>query len=103
MYASFIITLKTVPVLTFPLASDGVVLKLLGQLSKMATNKTPAKMGEWFSYAAYDVIGEMTFSQSFGFVDKGEDIGGSIANMETMELGFVVLGTSGPELPTSPS
>lgn len=67
-------------------------MKLLGQFDKLADAHTPTKLGEWFSYAAYDIAGEMTFSTSFGFVEKGEDIGGSIANMETMELGFVLLG-----------
>ena len=31
----------------------------------------------WFSYA-FDVIGDITYSERFGFLDRGEDIGGII-------------------------
>lgn len=67
-------------------------MKLFSRLDKAAENFEAIRMGDWFSYTAYDITGELTFSKSFGFVDKGEDIEGSIANMEQMELAFTVLG-----------
>ncbi|KAL2277289.1 hypothetical protein FJTKL_00131 [Diaporthe vaccinii] len=71
---------------------DDVLVKLLSWLDKSSEEKTSLRLGEFFSYAAYDVTGEVTFSQSFGFTEKGEDIGGAIAVNEAMELFFVLFG-----------
>lgn len=71
---------------------DEVLVKLLSWLDKSSEEKTPLKLGDFFSYAAYDIIGEVTFSKSFGFMEEGEDIGGAIAMNEAMELFFVLFG-----------
>ncbi|OCL15320.1 cytochrome P450 family protein [Glonium stellatum] len=34
--------------------------------------------GEWMQYYAFDIIGAITFSKRFGFLNNGEDIGGLI-------------------------
>ncbi|OJJ41504.1 hypothetical protein ASPWEDRAFT_102595 [Aspergillus wentii DTO 134E9] len=36
-------------------------------------------MGHWFQCYAFDVIGNITFGERFGFLDRGEDIQGTIA------------------------
>ncbi|KAH8200810.1 hypothetical protein TruAng_005047 [Truncatella angustata] len=71
---------------------DEVMTTFFSWLDRHSADGTPMKMGEFFSYAAYDVTGEVTFSKSFGFTEKGEDIGGAVAVNEAMELFFVVLG-----------
>ncbi|KAG8158167.1 hypothetical protein KVR01_011928 [Diaporthe batatas] len=71
---------------------DEVLVKMFAWLDKAAEEKTSLKLGEHFSYAAYDITGEVTFSKSFGFTEKGEDIGGAIAVNEAMELFFVLFG-----------
>lgn len=71
---------------------DEVLVKLFSWLEKSAEEKTPLKLGDFFSYAAYDITGEVTFSKSFGFTEKGQDIGGAIAVNEAMELFFVMFG-----------
>lgn len=71
---------------------DEVFVKLFSWLDKAAKEKTSLKLGDFFSYAAYDITGEVTFSKSFGFTEKGEDIGGAIAVNEAMELFFVLFG-----------
>ncbi|KAK3938182.1 cytochrome P450 [Diplogelasinospora grovesii] len=71
---------------------DEVLTKLFAWMDKASQDHTPMKMGDFFSYAAYDITGEVTFSRSFGFTDKGEDIGGAIATNEAMELFFSILG-----------
>ncbi|KKY38490.1 putative benzoate 4-monooxygenase cytochrome p450 [Diaporthe ampelina] len=71
---------------------DEVLVKLFSWLDKSSEEKTPLKLGDFFSYAAYDITGEVTFSKSFGFTEKGEDIGGAIAVNEAMELFFVLFG-----------
>lgn len=71
---------------------DEVLVKLLSWLDKSSEQKTSLKLGDFFSYVAYDITGEVTFSKSFGFTEKGEDIGGAIAVNEAMELFFVLFG-----------
>ncbi|EPS38643.1 hypothetical protein H072_7610 [Dactylellina haptotyla CBS 200.50] len=38
----------------------------------------------WLQYYAFDVIGEMTFSKKFGFLEKGEDVGGIIQTLHSL-------------------
>ncbi|KAM0717345.1 hypothetical protein Q7P37_007197 [Cladosporium fusiforme] len=52
-------------------------------LSKMSSLKnSPVDMGKWTQLFAFDVIGELTFSKSFGFMQAGTD-DGSFAQIET--------------------
>ena len=39
----------------------------------------PIRLDEWFTYFAFDVVGELTFSKDFGFLEAGRDIGQAIA------------------------
>jgi cytochrome P450 len=71
---------------------DDVLLKLFGQIGRAAEERRALRLGEFFSYAAYDVTGEVTFSRNFGFTEKGEDIGGAVATNEQMEMFFTILG-----------
>lgn len=71
---------------------NNVMIKFFSWMDKHSEEKTPVKMGDFLSYVAYDVTGEVTFSKSFGFTEKGEDIGGAIAVNEAMELFFVIFG-----------
>ncbi|KAF3171428.1 hypothetical protein TWF225_010599 [Orbilia oligospora] len=38
----------------------------------------------WLQYYAFDVIGEMTFSKKFGFLEKGEDVSGIIHTLHSL-------------------
>lgn len=40
----------------------------------------PFELGLWLSFLAWDILGEVTFSTRFGFLDQGRDIGNSIKN-----------------------
>ena len=40
--------------------------------------------GEWLQLFAFDVICELTFSKRMGFVERGEDIGDIISNLQWM-------------------
>lgn len=71
---------------------DEIISKLFSWIDKAAGNHTPMELGDFFSFAAYDITGEITFSKSFGFIEKGEDIQGAIAVNEGMELFFTVFG-----------
>lgn len=48
------------------------------RLTELADGGQPANMGHWFLCYAYDVIGTITFSKRFGFLDRGEDVEGVI-------------------------
>jgi cytochrome P450 len=37
--------------------------------------------GKWLQYYAFDVIGEMTFSKRFGFLERNEDVDGIIQSL----------------------
>ncbi|OSS53726.1 hypothetical protein B5807_00491 [Epicoccum nigrum] len=59
---------------------DVCIRLLKHRLQEFASSKTPVHLDEWFNYMAFDVIGEVVFSQRFGFLEAGKDLGGSIAN-----------------------
>ncbi|CAI6091322.1 unnamed protein product, partial [Clonostachys chloroleuca] len=45
-----------------------------GQLTKYADRGEAIEIGHWFQCYAFDVIGNITFSQRFGFLDSGDDV-----------------------------
>ena len=40
-------------------------------------------LGKWLQWYAFDVIGEITFSKRFGFMEEGRDVSGMIKGLET--------------------
>ncbi|KAK4233361.1 hypothetical protein C8A03DRAFT_19556 [Achaetomium macrosporum] len=52
---------------------DNAVLVFLNKLGDMAGQVVD--LGNWFQLFAFDVIGEITFSKPFGFMDAGSDDG----------------------------
>lgn len=38
-------------------------------------------MGKWLQFFAFDVMGTMTFSKRYGFLDQGKDVGGMLATI----------------------
>ncbi|XPS73592.1 hypothetical protein M3J09_005736 [Ascochyta lentis] len=59
---------------------DDCIRLLKKRLLSFAKSGAPVHLDEWFNYMAFDVIGEIVFSQRFGFLEAGKDLGGSIAN-----------------------
>ncbi|MCJ1334927.1 hypothetical protein MMC09_000193 [Bachmanniomyces sp. S44760] len=65
-------------------------IELLGdRLDKLAKDGTSTNLGQWFSFVAFDILGEVTFSKRMGFLNQGIDVGNSIAN--TYALSFYVV------------
>ncbi|KAI2616509.1 cytochrome P450 [Hypoxylon sp. NC1633] len=56
---------------------DTVIQNMSKQLEDRFDNKS-CDLGEWIGFCAWDIIGTLTFSQSFGYLDKGCDHDGSI-------------------------
>ena len=39
-------------------------------------------LGSWLQYFAFDVMGTMTFSKRYGFLEEGRDVGGMLATIK---------------------
>ena len=51
--------------------------KRLDQLSKRGAS---VELNNWLSFLTFDILGYVTFSKQFGFLEEGRDIGNTIAN-----------------------
>ena len=54
----------------------------LEKLRGFSRTGTTVDLSHWFQCYAFDVLGEITYSERFGFLDKGEDIAGTIAALD---------------------
>ncbi|KAF2808681.1 cytochrome P450 [Mytilinidion resinicola] len=71
---------------------DGAISLLSKRLDELASVSKPVEFDKWFNYMAFDVIGEVTFSNAFGFLESGKDLGGSIANSRVLTLYVTLAG-----------
>lgn len=53
---------------------------LLDWMDKYAENQQPMELDKFFTFTAFDVVGEVVFSKQFGFLRSGTDIGDAISN-----------------------
>lgn len=54
---------------------DSSVDIFVGKIKELGSNDAPMNMAEWFQWYAFDVIGELTFSKRYGFMDSAQDLG----------------------------
>jgi cytochrome P450 len=54
------------------------------RLTEFAAGRQTIDMAHWFQCYAFDVIGDITYSQRFGFLDKGEDIEGLLKALHSV-------------------
>ena len=60
-------------------AVDIILERFLDQTQKLYASKgTPCDFAQWLQFYAFDVIGQITYSKSHGFVDSNEDIEGMV-------------------------
>ncbi|KAK3669749.1 hypothetical protein LTR78_010377 [Recurvomyces mirabilis] len=52
------------------------------RLDECAKGQEEIDMGHWFQCYAFDVIGNITYSKRFGFLDHGKDVNGVIAGLQ---------------------
>ncbi|KAG7151351.1 Pisatin demethylase like protein [Verticillium longisporum] len=52
----------------------------------------PPDIGHWFQCFAFDVIGLITYSRRFGFLDRGDDVGGLIRTIDKEMVYFTLTG-----------
>lgn len=59
---------------------DKTIQLLEQRLDELSQKEEPFEVGLWLSFLVWDILGEVTFSTRFGFLDQGRDIGNSIKN-----------------------
>lgn len=65
---------------------------LLDWMDKYAEKGEPMHIDKFFTYTAFDIVGEVMFSKQFGFLRQGIDIGNSIANSLALNAYAAVAG-----------
>ncbi|KAF9893433.1 hypothetical protein FE257_010745 [Aspergillus nanangensis] len=71
---------------------DTVLQLFQTRLNELSDSATPVEFQNWFSFFAFDVLGEVTFSKSFGFVQSGTDIRNAIANTGSLVYYISIIG-----------
>ncbi|KAK3988704.1 cytochrome P450 [Cladorrhinum sp. PSN332] len=73
-------------------AIDSVIYLFLDHLEGFSASQTPCHLDKFFTFTAFDVIGEVLFSQRFGFLEKGKDVGNAVANSLALNAYAAVAG-----------
>jgi hypothetical protein len=61
---------------------DSTTAAFFTRLDELATNpKQSVDFGAWLQYYVFDVIGELTFSNRLGFLERGSDVEGVIESI----------------------
>lgn len=67
--------------------------EIFGQrLTEFAKQDVAINMGHWFQCYAFDVIGDITYSKRFGFLDKGDDVSGVMAALHNAMIYGTLIG-----------
>ena len=62
------------------------------RFDELSAGHKPVEFDRWLNYFALDVIGEVTFSQPFGFLQTGTDIRNAITNTSMLAVYVAVMG-----------
>ena len=66
-------------VVTFESFVDQVLKVFFDQLDKRYVQpQTTVDLGNWLQYFTFDVMGTVTFSDRYGFLEQGQDVGGML-------------------------
>ncbi|KAK9773521.1 putative Cytochrome P450 [Seiridium cardinale] len=63
---------------------DEVIARLCGWMDHYADQGKPMDLDWFFTYASFDIIGEIIFSKQFGFLESGTDIKNTIHNIANL-------------------
>ena len=68
--------------ITYEVFINQVLEVLFHQLDeRFAQSHRIFDLGDWLQYFAFDVMGTLTFSKRYGFLDKGQDVNGMLATI----------------------
>lgn len=67
---------------------EGFVTEVLGVLceqldSRFAETRETFDLADWLQYFAFDVMGTLTFSRRYGFIEKGQDVNNMLTTIWT--------------------
>ena len=65
--------------------------RLLQQMDDYADSRKPMNFSEWLQFAAFDVMGEVSFSKEFGFLAEGRDIDNTLKSIDKMLWSGIVI------------
>ncbi|KAL3433256.1 cytochrome P450 [Aspergillus tetrazonus] len=65
---------------------------MLDKFDQFSDKQQSVEFDHWFNYLAFDIVGEVVFSQRFGFIKGGKDMGDSIANSRTLNAYITAAG-----------
>lgn len=71
---------------------DATIELLVKNLDGLARAGEKVNLDRWFTYCAFDIIGEVAFSRSFGFLREARDVRGAIANSRNLFLYISLIG-----------
>lgn len=68
---------------------DVLINKLDTMVAGAGSHSEPSRpivdLGNWLHWFAFDVLGEVAFSRSFGFLEQGADVDGAIRTIDEMQ------------------
>ncbi|KAJ5292170.1 hypothetical protein N7478_001421 [Penicillium angulare] len=71
---------------------DAVLQLLTIRLDEFCQSCRPVELDRWFTFFAFDAIGEVIFSKSFGFLEQGQDVRSAIANQRLLAPYVAIMG-----------
>ena len=71
---------------------DSVLQLLTVRLDEYCQSGLPVELDRWFTFFAFDAIGEVIFSKSFGFLEYGQDIRNAIFNQRLLAPYAAIMG-----------
>ena len=71
---------------------DCTIALMEERLEQIAKKKEPFDFSKWLHFLSWDILGEVTFSKRFGFLDKGGDVDNAIKNSWMLALYVTVAG-----------
>ncbi|TGZ77184.1 cytochrome P450 [Ascodesmis nigricans] len=71
---------------------DSCISLLCSRLATLSTTQRTIPLYKWLHYLGFDVLGEMTFSESFGFLQEGRDIRHAIRITDELATYVAVMG-----------
>lgn len=73
-------------------AVDSTILMFKERLDKFAKSGRAFALDKLITFLAFDVVGEMLFSKTFGFLREGRDVGNAIQNGTVLSVYASVIG-----------
>lgn len=68
---------------TFEGFVDSTISLFFSRLDELYTHGRICDIGAWLEMFAYDVLGELTFSKRYGFLEQGEDVDNIIKDVDS--------------------